>query len=938
MPQTKIRKLILRTEQSPGDMVMLTAAMRDLHLCYPGVFQPDVRTPYPQLWENNPFLTALRESDPGVEVIRCHYPLIHQSNRAPFHFIHGFIQFLSERLGLNIRPTAFKGDIHLSKEEMEGPPPLEELAGHLTPALSPPSGEGVNLPVWLMAAGGKRDFTIKWWEGARNQQVVDHFRGRIQFVQVGAAKDHHFNLTGVIDLRGKTDLRQLIRLVYHCDGAVCPVTLLMHLVAAVPVNKLKVESGRLRGAVGSALRPCVVIAGGREPAHWEEYPGHQFIHTIGMLPCCASGGCWRSRTLPLGDGDEKDRPENLCVDVVGNLPRCMDMITAEEVIRRIEMYLAGRSSRREEAHFQRQSNERLLSPSLSSAPSGGEGARRAGEEVSINHEPLSIENAAARAEEFIKTIPDYPGAFAGRGIVICGGGMKYFPCAWVCIQMLRRVGCTLPIQLWHLGPEEMDEEMKELVKPVGVECVDGLQIESSLVEATPRRSPVEAAPSPPVDHHAATGASRSLWGDGASPPRLGGWELKPFAILHCPFKEVLYLDADNVPVVNPEFLFDTAQFAMTGAIFWPDYQRLGPWRSIWKICGVPYQDEPEFESGQVVVDKERCWRALCLTHWYNRHSDFFYQHIHGDKDTFHMAFLRLGQPYAMPSRPIESLENVVMCQHDFEGRRIFQHRNLAKWILMKRNRRVGGFLFEEECIAYLEELRRKWSATRASQPRAVSVVGLNGAVHAGRVSISAVMISCPDRAAVRQKTLQALAATDWGGHQVHVEVDRGRLERRQDRQTETSRLALLRSLEMPGGYVLFLEDDLEFNTHLVENLSRWEPLQSGLITLAGLYNPNVGQPENSDSWFIAEPEKIYGSQGFLLSKETVRFSLEHWAEVEGMQDMKISRLAARMGRAIFYHAPSLVQHVGEQSVWGGRFHQAADFDACWRNGAVSALK
>ena len=78
-------------------------------------------------------------------------------------------------------------------------------------------------------------------------------------------------------------------------------------------------------------RACVVVAGGREPAHWETYPVHQFIHTNGSLACCAKGGCWKDRIVPLGDGDERDLPDHLCTDVVGNLPRCMDMITSEEV-------------------------------------------------------------------------------------------------------------------------------------------------------------------------------------------------------------------------------------------------------------------------------------------------------------------------------------------------------------------------------------------------------------------------------------------------------------------------------------------------------------------------------------------------------------------------------------------------------------------------------
>ena len=46
--------------------------------------------------------------------------------------------------------------------------------------------------------------------------------------------------------------------------------------------------GLLAGAAGRwGRRPCVVVAGGREPAHWEAYPDHQFIHNNGALRCCA---------------------------------------------------------------------------------------------------------------------------------------------------------------------------------------------------------------------------------------------------------------------------------------------------------------------------------------------------------------------------------------------------------------------------------------------------------------------------------------------------------------------------------------------------------------------------------------------------------------------------------------------------------------------------
>jgi len=38
------------------------------------------------------------------------------------------------------------------------------------------------------------------------------------------------------------------------------------------------------------------------------------------------------------------------------------------------------------------------------------------------------------------------------------------------------------------------------------------------------------------------------------------------------------------------------------------------------------------------------------------------------------------------------------------------------------------------------------------------------------------------------------------------------------------------------------------------------------------------------------------------------------------------------GRAvpIYYHRPSLVEHIGDVSTWGGRHHRAVDFDRDWR--------
>jgi ADP-heptose:LPS heptosyltransferase len=622
------KKLILRCNLSPGDIVMLTAAVRDLHGLYPGRFVTDVRTRCAPIWEHNPWITTIEDSDPEAEVIDCDYPLINDSNRAPYHCLHGFAQFLSERLGLDIRPTQFRGDIHLAPIEKRWMSQVHELTGEDT-------------PFWIIVAGGKFDVTIKWWSAERFQRVVDHFHGRLQFVQVGQRGHYHPRLDNVIDLRGRTDLRQYIRLMHHAHGVVCPVTCAMHLAAAIETKP---------GA--PAMRPCVVIAGAREPAHWEAYPGHQFLQNVGAMHCSRGGGCWKARTRPLNDGDERDR--NLCIDVVNELPRCMDMITADHVIEAIEGYLRGGVSKQLTQHEFAAAQKAVAAANTD------------------NNSRLTVFTARHHSEEFIRTI-DAPPSVEGRGIVIPAGGPKYLPCAWVCIDRLRKHGCGLPIQLWHLGPEEVDDRFRKLVEKFDVKFIDAHVVRTR--------------------HPART---------------LNGWELKCYAILHSGFREVLLLDADNVPLRDPECLFHTPEYDKTGAIFWPDYGRLSKERAIWALCGVRFRDEPEFETGQIVVDRERCHKALRLAMFYNENSDFYYRHIHGDKDTFHLAFRKIGTEYAMPSKPIESLGG-VMCQHDFDGRRIFQHRNSHKWSLHESNRRIPGFLQEEECLASLEQLRAEWN-------------------------------------------------------------------------------------------------------------------------------------------------------------------------------------------------------------------------------------
>jgi hypothetical protein len=197
--------------------------------------------------------------------------------------------------------------------------------------------------------------------------------------------------------------------------------------------------------------------------------------------------------------------------------------------------------------------------------------------------------------------------------------------------------------------------------------------------------------------------------------------------------------------------------------------------------------------------------------------------------------------------------------------------------------------------------------------------------------IVAYMMSCAERDLTRAQTLANLRLTDWGD-EARVEMDQGRYERNQARQEDTAYNLLRRAIADQSPLILFLEDDLEFNSHLRHNLAHWLPVHemspSGYF-FGSLYNPSV-QPRWTNpgaAYFVAEPEAVYGSQAFLLSMATAEHIADHWGDVIGGQDIKMSRLAAQVS-LIYYHVPSLVQHVGT-STWGGVAHYTPDFDREW---------
>lgn len=315
-----MRKLLLEHKRAPGDVLVMSALVRDIALTYPSQFSISVHTSAASIWQNNPHVTHVNDhqQQQDIEHFKLGYGdainLVGTRNR---HFLLGFYEDFERQTGISVPLLYPRPAYYLSEEERTVP----LVSGRY----------------WVLVAGGKSDFVTKHWLYKRWQQLVNILRGfELRFVQVGAVggnKDiYHYHpiLENVLSLVGQTTLRDLARLIYHADGVICPITAAMHFAAALQ-------------------KPCVVLGGGREEWWWEAYvPGlgnfgtdlredvqvpHRYLHTLGKLDCCQRRGCWRNKVVG---------PTSVCkypLPTTGQIvPLCMDMITVNHVVEAVMAY------------------------------------------------------------------------------------------------------------------------------------------------------------------------------------------------------------------------------------------------------------------------------------------------------------------------------------------------------------------------------------------------------------------------------------------------------------------------------------------------------------------------------------------------------------------------------------------------------------------------
>ncbi|RKO84217.1 alpha-mannosyltransferase, partial [Blyttiomyces helicus] len=71
------------------------------------------------------------------------------------------------------------------------------------------------------------------------------------------------------------------------------------------------------------------------------------------------------------------------------------------------------------------------------------------------------------------------------------------------------------------------------------------------------------------------------------------YHIRVAALVNCGFREVLAMDMDNIPMVDPTFLFGSPEFRREGAMFWTDYWKTHSENPVWRWMGTPCVDEWE---------------------------------------------------------------------------------------------------------------------------------------------------------------------------------------------------------------------------------------------------------------------------------------------------------------------------------------------------------
>ncbi len=296
--QTLPKEVVFHNRQRIGDMLVFTCGVRDFKAAFPHIRVNVVATAM-HIFDHNPNIDRTLVATPENTIKIGPSKLTNASNRLDWHFCNAFRVSIEDALKVQIPQGESRPDIYLTQEEYDAPRVIRD-------------------PYWIICTNGEKGWGTKMYPHVKWQEVVDQ-NPDLLFVQIGTKEDNAPRLVGpnVIDYIGKTQskdegIRDLFKLFLNAEGSIGLVSFHMHL-------------------SGALSKPAIIVAGAREPVHFTRYPGHAYLATDGMLPC-ATKACWHCSI---------DACTNLVTQSGEKVPKCVDIITSQDVTRAIAGFYQG---------------------------------------------------------------------------------------------------------------------------------------------------------------------------------------------------------------------------------------------------------------------------------------------------------------------------------------------------------------------------------------------------------------------------------------------------------------------------------------------------------------------------------------------------------------------------------------------------------------------
>ena len=245
------------------------------------------------------------------------------------------------------------------------------------------------------------------------------------------------------------------------------------------------------------------------------------------------------------------------------------------------------------------------------------------------------------------------------GYIIVGGG-RFTWLSFLVIKQLRATGAKLPVEMFIATESDYEKEFCEKVLPkYNARCN---VFDYKLADDLKKRFDI------------------------------GGYQYKMLALLSSKFENVLYLDSDNFPTRNVDYLFESDLYKENNLLLWPDAWARTTNPKYYEIAGVPvkenklryskydekqaggkdklkplseytfkdswYHDfegtlpDPTSETGMFMVNKSSHLKTLLLCLYYNVFGPQYYYPLltqgsagEGDKETFIAAAHVMKEPW-----------------------------------------------------------------------------------------------------------------------------------------------------------------------------------------------------------------------------------------------------------------------------------------------------